>query len=665
MKEPEYIGGKRVINCEVGDMFILTDEQFIGATGSHDDVVMRFTFKSPVWEGCSISVECFDAVGSDPVVHSLTTNMMQAENVFLYDLPAEAKAFEGVATISIKGTKTVGGTEKKAVLVSRGFRVADAPWSDDAETAADITATQAQQYRAELDSIRSDILAAAQAADAKDAAAQSAANAANSAAAAAASKNAAQSAAGNSAASASAAAGSASTAASKLAEMQGIADNLSDMSDQLDMKIYSVDLKVAEVDSKLIDYDTNVLTPAVQAVDEKYGEIIASANDARIAAGRAETLVEQASQIESRAQATADNAVSIANTADWWAKRAEDLANSVVTRANEGEFNGAQGPAGPQGPKGDDGIGIQGPKGDTGPKGDPFVYSDFTAEQLATLTGPKGDKGDPFRYSDFTTQQLAALKGPKGDKGDKGDPGDGGLPVASASGKFLQTDVFNTPYWGDATAGGIIYQYATIDQDGSHPLLTVRQKIDLVEDAVDGKADASHIHAQSDITGLSTALAGKSDTGHTHTAAEVGARPSTWTPSASDVGAAPATHGHSISDVTNLQTTLNGKAASTHSHSISDVSGLQAALDNAGGGGGGMSVITKGSEPSVAEMAGMIASGSPLAVIIDATTRPKFLYCVNRTVTAPTFIAVFNAIVDGVMYIETLTVTSSTARIPE
>lgn len=38
---------------------------------------------------------------------------------------------------------------------------------------------------------------------------------------------------------------------------------------------------------------------------------------------------------------------------------------------------------------------------------------------------PKGDKGDPFVYADFTAEQLEALKGPKGDKGDKGAPGQG------------------------------------------------------------------------------------------------------------------------------------------------------------------------------------------------------------------------------------------------
>lgn len=85
--------------------------------------------------------------------------------------------------------------------------------------------------------------------------------------------------------------------------------------------------------------------------------------------------------------------------------------------------------------------GVKGDRGDTGnkgDKGDPFVYEDFTPEQLAGLkgvqgekgdqgiqgiqgkqgvkgdTGEKGDKGDAFTYSDFTPEQLASLKGEDG-----------------------------------------------------------------------------------------------------------------------------------------------------------------------------------------------------------------------------------------------------------
>lgn len=45
-------------------------------------------------------------------------------------------------------------------------------------------------------------------------------------------------------------------------------------------------------------------------------------------------------------------------------------------------------------------------------------------------------------------------------------------------------------------------------------------------------------------------------------------------------GKANSTHGHAISDVSGLQTALDSKAASSHGHSIANVSGLQTALDN-------------------------------------------------------------------------------------
>lgn len=47
-------------------------------------------------------------------------------------------------------------------------------------------------------------------------------------------------------------------------------------------------------------------------------------------------------------------------------------------------------------------------------------------------------------------------------------------------------------------------------------------------------------------------------------------KPTSFTPSA---------HSHSISEVTNLQTTLDGKASITHTHTISNITGLQTALD--------------------------------------------------------------------------------------
>ena len=97
-------------------------------------------------------------------------------------------------------------------------------------------------------------------------------------------------------------------------------------------------------------------------------------------------------------------------------------------------YTGAQGVPGQAGPKGEQGPqgiqGIQGPIGPKGDKGDPFVYSDFTAEQLEGLrgpqgpiglTGPKGDTGP------IGPQGPQGIQGPKGDTGERGPIGPQGI----------------------------------------------------------------------------------------------------------------------------------------------------------------------------------------------------------------------------------------------
>lgn len=55
-----------------------------------------------------------------------------------------------------------------------------------------------------------------------------------------------------------------------------------------------------------------------------------------------------------------------------------------------------------------------------GPKGDPFTYSDFTPEQLASLTGPQGPKGENGE------------QGPRGEVGPQGPAGDNTVAVEAA-----------------------------------------------------------------------------------------------------------------------------------------------------------------------------------------------------------------------------------------
>ena len=80
---------------------------------------------------------------------------------------------------------------------------------------------------------------------------------------------------------------------------------------------------------------------------------------------------------------------------------AKQIADTLQSKLNNGEFKGET--------------------GEQGEKGEAFTYEDFTAEQLASLKGEQGEKGEPFTYEDFTPEQLEALKGEKGAQGEKGE----------------------------------------------------------------------------------------------------------------------------------------------------------------------------------------------------------------------------------------------------
>jgi hypothetical protein len=84
---------------------------------------------------------------------------------------------------------------------------------------------------------------------------------------------------------------------------------------------------------------------------------------------------------------------------------------------------------------------------------------------------------------------------------------------------------------------------------------------------------SAHGHPISAITDLQTSLDGKAPLSHGHPISAI-----TNLQTSLD-GKAASSHTHVISDVSSLQTSLDGKAASSHTHVISDVSSLQTSLD--------------------------------------------------------------------------------------
>ena len=213
---------------------------------------------------------------------------------------------------------------------------------------------------------------------------------------------------------------------------------------------------------------------------------------------------------------------------------------------------GDVGPIGPQGKQGKQGIqGVKGATGATGPQGP------------IGLTGPKGDTGPqgPQGIKGATGSRGATgPTGPKGDKGDQGIPGD------------------VTQLRGEITAG-----IAAVVDGAPEDLNTLKEIAayaeanrgitDQLNAAIGGKANKSHTHSQSQVTGLTTALSGKSDTGHKHTTSEI-------TDFATEMSKkANTSHTHSQSQVAGLTTALNGKANTSHTHAQSDITGLTTALN--------------------------------------------------------------------------------------
>lgn len=177
---------------------------------------------------------------------------------------------------------------------------------------------------------------------------------------------------------------------------------------------------------------------------------------------------------------------------------------------------GDLGDTGPQGPKGDTGdAGIQGPKGDTGdvgPKGD---TGERGLQGIEGTPGVKGDTGDTGPKGDTGDQGPQGIQGPKGDTGDTGAPGTPGAKGDT----------------GDQGPQGI-----------QGPQGEQGPKGDTGDTGLQGpKGDTGDQGPQ----GIQGIQGPKGDPGNTGPIA--------------------------ITDVTNLQTTLDGKAAATHTHAVGQI----------------------------------------------------------------------------------------------
>ena len=150
----------REIPIQVTDEYVRGAGVAVGAAGSHDDVALRISF-SPMWTGTARSIVWLDAAGENPTTTQLGTGLLAEgeTEVYLVPIPAEPKALPGEMTMTIKGATISGGKETAATLTAAArFRVLESAWDPDAEESADITPTQAEQLRSEIDAVKADIV---------------------------------------------------------------------------------------------------------------------------------------------------------------------------------------------------------------------------------------------------------------------------------------------------------------------------------------------------------------------------------------------------------------------------------------------------------------------------------------------------------------------------
>lgn len=191
--------------------------------------------------------------------------------------------------------------------------------------------------------------------------------------------------------------------------------------------------------------------------------------------------------------------------------------------------------------------GAQGEKGEKGDKGDPFVYEDFTPEQLEALKGEAGEVNYDIVADKEHTHTMDEVEG-------------------------LNSTISNLDYRYASAAHNHDDKYAPSVH--SHSEYATHQDIYNLNAIADNKAEATHKHTVSDVTGLQSALDGKTNTGHTHSPADVTGLQTTLDGKANKV------HTHSQDEVTGLSTALSAKADKAHSHTVSDVTGLQDELDS-------------------------------------------------------------------------------------
>ena len=321
----------RTIPLKIQNEYITGDKGMIGAAGSHNDVILRMEF-SGMWDGLTKMVQFRDALGEATIEVLLTADMLEADDtsVYLVPVPNGAKKYAGEMTLCIKGAAVSAQKETRATLAVYGrFTVAESKWNADAETEADVPASNVEKLQGQIDNVLATIVDARKAATE---AAKSEAAAKNAAETAAVILSATQNSAQNASESAKAAEKSAQDASQKYTFASAAANDAATFAQKAANSATAAKASEDAAAGSATNAAASATSAGKNAANAATSASVASskAGDAITAASDAQAAKSKAAESQTAAKQSEDNAAANATSAG---KSASAAANSASSAA--------------------------------------------------------------------------------------------------------------------------------------------------------------------------------------------------------------------------------------------------------------------------------------------------------------------------------------------
>ena len=156
-----------IIEVKVNGNSIVKDSSSAGAQYEANSTKLRITF-SENWDGYGKTITFWNALGENPVNIQLGTNLLEdimtSQNIYIVPIPGEAMTEAGENTFVIQGY--IDGVIKRTV--GGKLKVSPSPMASDADIPSDVTPSEMEQLRAEIDAVVDDIVTVKKAVDEVD-----------------------------------------------------------------------------------------------------------------------------------------------------------------------------------------------------------------------------------------------------------------------------------------------------------------------------------------------------------------------------------------------------------------------------------------------------------------------------------------------------------------